>query len=232
LNELAFTSLSKHFPEMCISRWCNLKLDILQLESEKGTIDRDTVSFTENFLEEEDFEIIGTNLHSNVLEIVVVCRCSLENSSVSRIEDAHGIPVMPVRYREGREYLHVLAFNEGTVMDIIRSLQGAAEVRLLKKGESTKRMARPLLSIPAEELMGTLTYRQLETFVRAYELGYYSIPKKITIQGISERTGIPRSTIEEHLRKAEVKIFRAIRPYARMVFTEGERNSKHTSEEM
>ncbi|MCL4347049.1 MAG: helix-turn-helix domain-containing protein [Candidatus Thermoplasmatota archaeon] len=42
------------------------------------------------------------------------------------------------------------------------------------------------------------------------------MPRRMTLKRMAELSGKPASTFEEHLRKAEIKIFRAIKPYARM----------------
>jgi hypothetical protein len=39
------------------------------------------------------------------------------------------------------------------------------------------------------------------------------VPKRVTTDEIAERLGVPRTTYEEHLRKAEGKVLRAVAPY-------------------
>jgi predicted DNA binding protein len=51
-----------------------------------------------------------------------------------------------------------------------------------------------------------LTEKQLEVFKLACNYGYYTIPKKITMEQMAERSGIAPSTLAEHLRKAETKL--------------------------
>ena len=53
----------------------------------------------------------------------------------------------------------------------------------------------------------------------ALDLGYYSLPKKMTAEEIAVKNKVPRTTFEEHLRKAESKIMRAMTPYVRMYTT-------------
>lgn len=51
-----------------------------------------------------------------------------------------------------------------------------------------------------------LSNKQLEMFRLACDYGYYEMPKKISIDGLAEKTGISPSTLAEHLRKAEMKL--------------------------
>ena len=49
--------------------------------------------------------------------------------------------------------------------------------------------------------------------VFALENGYYQVPKKVTTEEIASKLKLPRTTYEEHLRKAEGKVLRSMAPY-------------------
>ena len=51
-----------------------------------------------------------------------------------------------------------------------------------------------------------LTPKQLEVAVFAVQAGFYENPRKITKKELSELTDIPRSTLQEHLAKAEAAL--------------------------
>ena len=71
-----------------------------------------------------------------------------------------------------------------------------------------------LLSL--NSLFGQLTEKQMRALVAAVENGYYEIPKRVTADEIAKKHGQPRSTFEEHVRKAESKIVLAMAPYMMM----------------
>ena len=71
-----------------------------------------------------------------------------------------------------------------------------------------------LLSLSS--LFGQLTEKQMKALVTAVENGYYEIPKRITADDLARKQGQPRSTLEEHIRKAESKIVLAMAPYMMM----------------
>ena len=48
-----------------------------------------------------------------------------------------------------------------------------------------------------------LTPKQLEVAILAVQSGYYKNPRQISKKELSELTDIPRSTLQEHLAKAE-----------------------------
>jgi hypothetical protein len=52
----------------------------------------------------------------------------------------------------------------------------------------------------------TLSESELQILKIAYSTGYYELPKRTYLEGISMLAGLSKSTVEEHLRKAENKI--------------------------
>jgi len=47
----------------------------------------------------------------------------------------------------------------------------------------------------------------------ALELGYYQVPKKMTTKELARKHKVPRTTFEEHLRKAESKVLLTLALY-------------------
>jgi len=60
------------------------------------------------------------------------------------------------------------------------------------------------------DMLSMLTDRQLEVFQKAVELGYYEIPRRTTHKEISNHLECAPSTVDEHLRKAESRVLRAL----------------------
>src|SRR5437016_11745175 len=73
-----------------------------------------------------------------------------------------------------------------------------------------------LLSLSS--LFGNLTEKQMKALLAAIEGGYYEIPKRTTADELAGKLGTPRSTLEEHIRKAESKIVLAMAPYMMMMY--------------
>ena len=71
-----------------------------------------------------------------------------------------------------------------------------------------------LTSIDTKEggasLLSKLTPRQRQMLLTAYALGYYDVPRRISSDELSRHFKVDKSTIVEHLRKAERKLIGSI----------------------
>jgi predicted DNA binding protein len=58
----------------------------------------------------------------------------------------------------------------------------------------------------AESLLSKLTIKQRQALLTAFALGYYDVPRRISSEELSRHLDADKSTIVEHLRKAERKL--------------------------
>lgn len=218
-HQLPFSNLSKKFPHIIIYRWCNREVDVLEAESPRGgQIDK-----FENGLKEGVKELFAELIHlrrysSNALEAVIKCKCAANNSSLAIIEASKCIPIMPVIYGAGFEHVKLFAFTAEDQKAVLSNLGAVSKVTIEEKGQLKRHSARSAMTVSIEDFFGSLTTKQLHALVSAIEMGYYAMPKKATAVQIASKLKMPRSTLEEHLRKAEVKIMKSIRPYARIAY--------------
>jgi len=218
-HSLPFCGLSKEFPSVSMQRWCNLQVDILELQSSREEEAEKLEPALKKMLKGLGARLIRFNRYSSKnVEAVIGCRCATDNSTVAMIEWAGCIPVMPVNYRGGLEYCRVLAFTKDSLNGAISSLSKVSKLEIENKSVIPRESARGAITVPVDEFLGTLTKKQLAAFIAAMQMGYYGMPKGVTIDEIASEQGMKRSTYEEHLRKAELKILQAVRPYARLAY--------------
>ncbi len=67
-----------------------------------------------------------------------------------------------------------------------------------------------------------MTGMQRKSIEKAYDLGYFSTPRKVNAGDVAHNLGTGRSTCEEHLREAEIK------PLLKPARTHEEISGKHT----
>lgn len=112
----------------------------------------------------------------------------------------------PVRVYDGKEYwpVFVTADRESVRrrLDFLRE-EKSAEITV------TKIMSDP--EFGAEEMPGSeqLSKRQREVFLLACDMDYYSWPRETTTREMADELGITKTTLLEHLRKAEAKLLDA-----------------------
>lgn len=214
---MPFNNLSRMFPDSNISRWCNLQVDILEVNSQKKEeIDQINKSMKKMLRNLSAKLIHASSFSERSLEVVIKCRCALNNSSVSIIEASNCIPVMPITYKGGHESCEVISFNRKDLNKALDNLSKVAKVKIESQGSIIRPNARSSMTISVDDFFGQLTEKQLDALVQSIELGYYNFPKNRTIAEIALILKTHPSTFEEHLRKAEVKVMRSISPYARM----------------
>ena len=76
-----------------------------------------------------------------------------------------------------------------------------------------------LTNLTPVKLFHNLSQKQINLASDAVSRGYFDIPKKISIEELAESNSISKSTLQEHLSKAESKIFRSIESYLRLYET-------------
>lgn len=216
---LPFSNLSKSFPAASIQRWCNLEVDILEIEPSTEEEGARIESELRRMVRRLGARLIRLNRYSsNALEAVVGCKCAVDNSSVAVIEWAGCIPVMPVNYKGGLEFCRLLAFTKDSLNGAITRLSKMSKLEIQSKSVVPRESARGAITVPVDEFLGSLTEKQLAAFLTAMQLGYYNLPKRVTLDEIAARNKMNRSTYEEHLRKAELKIMQSVRPYVRLAY--------------
>lgn len=105
----------------------------------------------------------------------------------------------PVVSKEGFEYWELASWNREKLVTFFQRAKKIAEVEMLKLKEETP-------SLTFYQTVPSLTKKQQDAWHIATQYGYYHYPRKISVQALAQKVKTPRSTFQEHLRKAEAKI--------------------------
>ncbi|MFQ5919333.1 MAG: methylated-DNA--[protein]-cysteine S-methyltransferase [Thermoplasmata archaeon] len=123
---------------------------------------------------------------------------------------AHVVP--PVRWTRGEAHVTLLV-EEAVDLREVEAL--FPDGRLLSKRPLAKRgRAQDALRSPL--FLTSLTQRQAAALATAFDAGYYDFPRRVTMEEVSQAHGMARSTLQEHLHKAEQHIIRAMLPFVRI----------------
>ena len=217
-NEDPHNRLSKKFPGARIALWCNDHTDILEIESDGLDSFQEMQKELVYYSKEYQSKIIAKTLCQDKFQMVVrTCICGVgQGTSVGSIVSANNFLQMPPPvFFGGWEYHRLVGFEDNDVRGLLKGLDKVGKTEVLHKG-TAEGMTDDAFLLSLSSLFGNLTEKQMKALLAAIEGGYYEIPKRTTADELAGKLGTPRSTLEEHIRKAESKIVLAMAPYMMM----------------
>jgi hypothetical protein len=217
-HDCPYTRFSMKHPEVRLVEYCNNRIHVVEVDCP----DIETFTMIENDLRElllwKGGKILKKNfLDRNLQVIVKTCRCSKMSPNISSIIEKNScLDIPPQTYYGGWEQFRVIGFRETDYKRMFEELSELGPVQILRKKVLPEKSLRDVFVISISSVFSELTDKQVNSLLSALEYGYYQVPKKMTAEEIALKHHVPRTTFEEHLRKAESKILRAIAPYVRM----------------
>jgi predicted DNA binding protein len=217
-HDCPYTRFSMKHPEIRIVEWCNNKIHAMEIECpDIETFTRIEKDLNELLLWKGGKVLKKSFLKGDLQLIIKTCRCGKLSSNVADvIEGNSALLMMPEVYFVGWEEYRVIGFRDSDYKRLFEGLGELGPVEVLSKRIANERGLRDTFAISLSNVFSDLTEKQLSSLMLALDFGYYEIPKKMTAEQIAGKQKVPRTTYEEHLRKAESKILQAIAPYVRM----------------
>ncbi|MHA1935692.1 MAG: helix-turn-helix domain-containing protein [Candidatus Thorarchaeota archaeon] len=205
--------ISRRYPSVKMFEWSNREQQVLEFVAENQ-------DDYEGVIEELKKTGITANIASDGQRVHLITRtkkCVSGKNSVSQfINELNLLEVYPIVYEAGWEYFRVVTFGPeefGTLLKQLKESNFIVEV--IRKGPFDGFLASSL-SPSADVMFTDLTERQMDALVTAFIFGYYDIPRRTGIQSIASTLGVPRSTYQEHLKKAERKVLSALIPHIQL----------------
>jgi len=114
------------------------------------------------------------------------------------------IPIPPVRVAHGIEEWTLLSNNKENFNKFYNSLKNTMNVRIKSFKDFSLDFNLDINFDP--ESAALITNKQKEILQLFYKEGYYDWPRKVTVKEVTEKLHLCRSTIQEHIRKAESRL--------------------------
>ena len=216
-HDCPFNDFSKLYPRAVISHWCNYENDVLELSCGDAALFETVQKGVKELTEKMGTKVIrrvGTKPNEQL--VTQHCACNHYRSTTPVIEKNHCLELQPTVYRGGWEWYRIIAFSEADVKSLFRELDEFCTVEVTSRTANETGSVRDSFLISVTNLLGELTDKQMQAMIVAMENGYYSVPKKVTTEEIARILGVPRTTYEEHLRKAESKVLASVAPYMQL----------------
>lgn len=119
------------------------------------------------------------------------------------LEEHNCLTFYPVKYSDGDLFARVFSLERGNLSAFFHSVGTEYNVDVVSISEIEAIGHYPALMFNSD--MPDFSKRQREAITRAFEMGYYQIPRETTTEEIAGKLEINRRTLEEHLRRAEKK---------------------------
>jgi predicted DNA binding protein len=199
--------LTEKYPSLRIWMWCNFVQDVYEMESESPEGLRDAVTEFRGIYHVLD----ETEISTNIRLITQNCVCSKETTVHDNIQELEILNLMPVFYARGYEYYRLIAFSHEALAELFDRLnEQGFQIEVQEKAPFNGMVSDSLVTM--NSLVSDLTEKQVDAIVTAYNNGYYQTPRRVNVQTIADREGVPRTTLQEHLNKAENKLISSIIP--------------------
>ncbi|MEM3670594.1 MAG: helix-turn-helix domain-containing protein [Thermoprotei archaeon] len=215
-HSLPLNNVSKKFPEAQIDRWCNGRVDYVEVVCPSEEMCKLVSSEIGSTMSKRNPDLLQVHIEGKKLNSTVRCVCAPSVSSFAMAEKHNCLWKSPIKYRSGKEYLSIISFSDVEFQSLFSEYEALGEARILRKAPISKESITNSLIVAVDGLLSDLTPRQLESMVAALNYGYYDIPKAASVSEIARHLGLSPSTVEEHLSKAEMKLAKALEPYLKM----------------
>jgi predicted DNA binding protein len=209
-----YSNLSRRFPSFRKFFWCNYSNDIIEIlvdDPEEYRLVMDEVAkYKPSGIIEESLDQMKFHL------VVKNCTCTDENTVGKYMGSLDVLHVFPVITEKGWEYHRVLFFKHEDFEELVQRLtENGFIIEILRKVPFDAYIGGSL-ALNTDTLMSDLTEKQVDALLTAYKYGYYYLPRKADVQTIADKIQVPRTTFQEHLKKAENKLMAALVPYVQM----------------
>ena len=211
-HDCPFGDISRKFPSLQMFGWCNREQEIYEVVVEK----RDDYPAVLDEISKLG-EITEVSSDRNKIYLVAKpCYCTVENSIGKNIDEFSLLHVLPVVYEQGWEYYRIIAFKHEDVNGLLQRFEDRGfAFEILRKVPFNGFIASSL-TLTADALFSGLTEKQMDALLIAYTNGYYQFPRRADVQAIAAKKRVPRTTFQEHLKKAENKIIGSLVPYVQL----------------
>ena len=211
-HDCPFCNISKRFPHLKMFVWCNREHEVIELILDKS----DECSAVLEEMSKKEGIIEKSSDSHNTHYFVKKCFCAVEDSVGKNIDAFDLLHISPVVYQHGWEYYRIIAFKHEDLKGLMQRFESKGfKFEILRKVPFNGFIASSL-TLSADALFSDLTEKQAEALLAAHRNGYYRLPKKANITDIANKKRVPRTTYQEHLKKAENKLVSSLVPYIQL----------------
>jgi len=204
-------NLSRRFPSAKIFIWCNRENDVTEVVVKNP---EDYPLVMKEIHARNDFDVVAESSDNHSFSLIVrECHCMLGDTIVRHIGSLDVLNIFPNFVENGWGYHRLIVFRHEDLEELLRRIENWGwTYKILRKVPFDGFIASSL-TLTADALFSDLTEKQMDALLTAHRHGYYVLPRRADVQMIAAKERVPRTTFQEHLKKAENKLVGALVPY-------------------
>ncbi len=208
-------NLSRRFPSTTVYVWCNRENDILEIIARNP--EEYPLVMEEIRAQIPNWRVLDEVSDDRMLYLnVSECHCMNQNTIVRHIGKLDILNVFPNIIENGWVYHRLVVFRHEELEELLRRLEKWGWFYKILRKVPFDGFIASSLTLTADALFSDLTKKQIEAMLTAYRHGYYNLPRDADVQTISAKEKVPRTTFQEHLKKAENKLVASLVPYIQL----------------
>ncbi len=213
-HHCTISDLSSKYPSADFQFWDNVQRGFLEIKSKKPDDFSPINMELRKLARDKDFAILQKKVNQKgELSALVMFDHDSKGSSVSMVAKCGCFLVFPMFISAGREYLHILAFEKGASTRLLKSLRTAGNARIEKERRIDFEISGLSSIMPLINPISDLTSKQVTALATSMRYGYYELPRHTSTGKIASALNVPRTTFQDHRKKAETKLMNALAPY-------------------
>jgi len=206
--------ITRRFPSMSIFIWCNRENDVVEVvvrnpDDYPLVVEEVRARPWMGVIEEMSDD---RRLYLNVHE----CNCMKQDTIVRHIGELDILNIFPNIVENGWCYHRLIVFRHEDLKELLRRFDDWGWVYKILRKVPFDGFVASSLTLTTDALFSGLTERQMEAVLTAHRHGYYNLPRDADVQTIAVKESVPRTTFQEHLKKAENKLVGALVPHMKL----------------
>jgi predicted DNA binding protein len=209
-----FADVTRRFLSVSIFIWCNRENDVIEVvvrnPEEYPVVMKEisTCSIMDVIEEISDERRLYLNVHK--------CHCMKQDTIVRHIGKLDILNIFPNVIENGWTYHRLIVFKHKDLEELLRRFDNWGWVYKILRKVPFDGFIASSLTISADTLFSALTEKQLDAILTAHRHGYYNLPRDADVQAIAAKKKVPRTTFQEHLKKAENKLVASLVPHMKL----------------
>jgi predicted DNA binding protein len=209
-----YSDLSRRFPTARLSLWDNLHREFLDVRSGDRRDWPRLGRGLEALARDKGSRILRKTSDGKSYQFMIMtCACERKGTTLDWVMESECLFVPPIQIHGGWETYHAVGFDRGAAKRLLSKfrLKGRAEVAGQNRIDAQTLDQSSFM--PLLDPLSGMTPMQVSALATSMSLGYYRLPRRTSTGKIAASLNVPRTTFQEHRKKAESKLMAALAPY-------------------